>query len=349
MKKNALKMALTITAETGCVLRPTAIQFANQPKANSTDGAHHTPFKYYTDAIIGLCYHKMTDFKQTDPQELNFTKSAYLSLNPYVELFRKSAPRVQAITKAKPDLNLQIENFEKSMDEAWTALFSADTLNLSQVPRILNLISDFENHLGAPLLYNLTLQFSERFTEKLIGFYSLLFHLRSVIAIDHNAYVHDSSIDTVKCDSISDYLPKSDFTANDALLFWQFKKLSTPFVAHKDKDVRIEKLLVQPLEKYFYQYNHNACCLIDQLPNSFLNSVSAGDLEETLHHVQMDWLLGSASGLLFKIREEIFGLIEGYDKVFWPESLHHKAKVGSQLKLTFEINQHDLAIEPNAA
>ena len=120
-------------------------------------------------------------------------------------------------------------------------------------------------------------------------------------------------------------------------------------MAHKDKDVRIEKLLVQPLEKYFYQYNHNACCLIDQLPTSFLNSVSTTDLEDTLHHVQMDWLLGSASGLLFKIREEVFGLIEGYDKVFWPESLHHKPKTGTQLKLVFEINQNDLAIEPHAA
>lgn len=349
MKKNALKMALTITAEKGCVLRPITVKVSHQPPSPSIEASHHAPFKYYTDAIIGLCYHKMTDFKHSQADGNHFTENAYRSLNPYLELFRKSSPRVQALGKPKPEQKLQVENFEKSMDEAWSKLFTAEHMDLTTVPRILNLISDFENQLAAPLLYNLSLQFSERFTEKLISFYSLLFHLRSVVAIDHNAYVHDSSIDTVKCDSISDYLPKSDYTANDALLFWQFKKLSIPFVAHKDKDVRIEKLLVQPLEKYFYQYNHNACCLIDQLPTSFLNSVSTTDLEDTLHHVQMDWLLGSASGLLFKIREEVFGLIEGYDKVFWPESLHHKPKSATQLKLVFEINQNDLTIEPHAA
>ena len=235
------------------------------------------------------------------------------------------------------------------MTDIWHTVFLKDSVDFSKIQKALDLISDFENHLGSPFLYNFSLQLSSAFQSKLVAFYSFLFHLRSVVAIDHNAYVEDSSIESVKCDSISDYLPKSDYTTNDALLFWQFKKLSTPFVGHKDKDVRIEKLLVQPLEKYFNQYNHNACCLIKNLPHSFLNSQSPAQLEETLHHVQMDWLLGSSSGLLFKIREELFGLIEGYDKVFWPESLSMKSKTSSKLRLEFQITLKDLSQEPVAA
>lgn len=348
MKKNQLKMNLVIATEAGSVLHPVALRLL-PVKTSRSEALPQTPFKYYTDAIIGLCFHKMTDFKNLEASEVSFSQSAYASLNPYIELFRKSAPRVQSISRVHSTRQITLENFEKKMTDQWQILFSKDAVEFSKIQNLLDLVSDFETQLGSPLLYNFTLNFSDRFKEKLICFYSFLFHLRSVIAIDHNAYVEDSSIESVKCDSISDYLPKSDYTANDALLFWQFKKLSTPFVAHKDKDARIEKLFVQPLEKYFYQYNHNACCLIDQLPHSFLNELSHAELEETLHHVQMDWLLGSVSGLLFKIREELFGLIEGYDKVFWPETLNLKPKSNSQLKLSFEITANDLAEESSAA
>lgn len=348
MKKDLLKMGITISTDTGSILRPTSLTFSC-PKAARLESLPHAPFKYYTDAIIGLSFHKMTDFKHCEATDTSFAQSAYAALNPYVELYRKSAPRIQSLTKTALTQKIQFENFEKKMTDLLQSLFSGSTIDLAKVPQVLDVISDFETQAGSPLLYNFSLNFSDRFKEKLIGFYSFLFHLRSVIAIDHNAYVEDSSIESVKCDSISDYLPKSDYTTNDALLFWQFKKLTTPFVSHKDKDVRIEKLLVQPLEKYFYKYNHNACCLIDQLPPALLNSLSQVELEETLHHIQMDWLLGSPSGLLFKIREELFGLIEGYDKVFWPESLSLKPKVSSHLKLSFEISNQDLIIESTAA
>lgn len=345
---NLLKMGIEISTDSGAVLRPTSLKVST-PNPNHFGAVPHTPFKYYTDAIIGICFHKMTDFKALDPSQKKFAEAAYNTLNPYVELFRKSAPRVHSISKMKQDPTLNIENFEKNMFDIWQNLFSGDHVDFSKIPKALNLISDFENQTGSPFLYNFALDFSPTFKEKLVCFYSFLFNLRSVIAIDHNAYIEDSSIESVKCDCISDYLPKSDYTINDALLFLQFKKLSTPFLGHKDKDVRFEKLFAQPLEKYFYQYNHNACCLIDQLPPSFLSSLSMTELEDTLHHVQMDWLLGSPSGLLFKIREELFGIIEGYDKVFWPETENISIKSSSKLVLSFQITTQDLTHDSAAA
>lgn len=344
-------MGIEISTDSGSVLHPVALKLTSK-KLDKFESSPSAPFKYFTDAILGLSYHKLTDFKFVESSEKPFVENAYSTLNPYIELFRKSAPRVQSVSKSnseKPGKDLKIENFEKNMSDLWQSIFLKDSVDFSQIQKSLDVISDFENHLGAPFLYNFSLQFSPGFQGKLVAFYSFLFHLRSVIAIDHNAYVEDSSLESVKCDSISDYLPKSDYTTNDALLFWQFKKLSTPFVGHKDKDVRIEKLLVQPLEKYFNQYNHNACCLIQNLPHSFLSSQSPAQLEETLHHVQMDWLLGSSAGLLFKIREELFGLVEGYDKVFWPEALNLKPKTSSKLKLEFQVTSKDLNQEPVAA
>lgn len=348
MKNDVLKMAIEILTDTGSVLRPVSMKLS-VPSPTATNAIPHTPFKYYTDAILGLCYHKMTDFKYAETSLKAFTETAYNSLNPYIELYRKSSPRVQSITNVKNQNSLNIENFEKSLTDSWALIFKNGVVDFEKIQHVLDLVSDFENELGSPFLYNFGLQFSDRFRDKLTAFYSFLFHLRSVIAIDHNAYVEDSSIESVKCDSITDYLPKSDYTANDALLFLQFKKLAAPFVNHKDKDARIEKLFVTPLEKSFHKYNHNACCLIEQLPPSLLNSLSPAQLEETLHHVQMDWLLGSPSGLLFKVREELFGLIEGYDKVFWPESLIYKPKAGSKLHLGFKISQQDLFTETSAA
>ncbi len=348
MKKDVLKMRIEISTDTGSILRPIALRLG-APTAAQADALPHAPFKYYTDAIIGLCFHQMTDFKFVDPNDKLFAENAYKALNPYTELYRKSAPRVQSILKSQKEKNLKIENFEKNMTDLWQHMFLKNSVDFAKVQNALDLVSDFENHLGMPFLYNFSLTFSERFQTKLTAFYSFLFHIRSVIAIDHNAYVEDSSIDSVKCDSISDYLPKSDYTTNDALLFWHFKKLTTPFVGHKDKDVRLEKLLVQPLEKYFNQYNHNACCLINNLPPSFLTNLAPVALEEALHQVQMDWLLGSPSGMLFKMREELFGLIEGYDKVFWPEALNLPTKSQSKLQLGFQITTQDLNQEPQAA
>ena len=350
--KMVFQMGIEIKAATGSILKPSQLQFWDL----TTEGlppqiknqTPQAPFKYYTDAILGLCYHKMTDYRNLTPEQKQFAMQAYRSFDPYTELYQKSAPRVRAL-RGNSTNNLKHENFEKKMTEIWTDIFSSKTIQFSKLVKALDCLSEFEMTMESTFLYNFNVQFSERMTEKLICFYSFLFHLRSMMAVDHNAHVEDSSFESIKCDSISDYLPKADYTVNDALLYFQFKKLSVPFTGHKDKDPRIEKLFVEPMMKSFNQYNHNACCLIEQLPKSFLSSLSSSELEEALHHVQMDWLLGSESGLLFKIREELFGATEGYDKIFWPELTSARPKAATSLSICFELSHKDLAKESAAA
>lgn len=353
MKNDNFQMVIEIKTHSGSVLKPHEIHFWDLNSKNNPKHLHNllpnAPFKFFTDAILSLCYHKMTDYKSLTSEQKSFSEKAYRALDPYTELYYKSTPRVKSLRSKNLTQQIYFENFEKKMSEAWSHAFTKNTISFTKLAEALDCISEFEHQITAPLIYNFSVQFSEKFTEKLICFYSLLFHLRSVIAVDHNAHVEDSSYESVKCDSISDYLPKSDYTVNDALLYWNFKKLSIPFTAHKDKDTRLEKLFIEPLNRHFRQYNHNACKLIDQLPPSFLNSLNQTDLEEALHHVQMDWLLGSESGLLFKIREELFGVLEGYDKIFWPECSELKPKKASSLNLCFAISEKDLFKEKAVA
>lgn len=348
-------MGYEMQTESGAVLKPTGLQIWDK-SSHFSEYIPQAPFKFLTDALVGLTFHKMSGFKYLDSMEKTFAEQAYLSMDPYPELFKKSAQGMKAIRKGeskKKNTNLQcqliIENFQKKMNKIFDQVFLKNKVDFTQLNEALQTINDFENQTGSPFLYNFYLQFSPEFNERLLAFYSFCFHLRTIIAVDHNAHVEDTSLQSVNCDSISNYLARADYTANDALLFWQFKKLSKPFVGHKDKDNRIDMLFVSPLERSFYQYNHNACCLIDQLPESFLNSMSNTELEEALYQVQMDWLLGSETGLLFKIREELFGLTQGYEKIFWPEASNQRPKKASKLKLCFEISDQDISTTSSAA
>jgi hypothetical protein len=278
----------------------------------------------------------MTDYVHVSAESKDLMQKVYHNFDHYTELYNKSNPRVKALAHATIPQKKQFDALEKKMTEIWKNAFSENKVSFNKLTEALTVIAEFESHIASPLIYNLSVNFSAGFTEKLIAFYSMLYHLRSVVAVDHNAHVEDTSLETVKCDSISDYLPKSDYTINDALLYWHFKNLT------ENVSGEVEKTIVAPMHNYFIQYSHNACNLIDQLPGNFLESLKNVDLEEALHHVQMDWLLGSCSGLLFKIREELFGVLEGYDKIFWPEASNAKNKKASVLTLNFTLSDKDV-------
>lgn len=344
MKHNALQLAVEIKTSTGSVLKPSEIHFwdiqSSQAPAHVKKLEAHSPFKFYTDAILALCFHKLTKFKYVNAEQHDFADKSYHFFDHYTELFNKSAPRVKSLAQKNVSHQKHVDEFEKKVSHSLDVAFASNKVSIHHLVDVLNHISDFETQISAPLIYNFSVHFSAEFTEKLICFYSFLFHLRSVVAIDHNAHAEDSSHESVTCDSITDYLAKADYTVNDALLYWHFKNLSSPFTNSKtgQKNVGVENQLVLPMLGHFHQYNHNACHLIDQLPEKFLLSLNDHDLEDALHHVQMDWLLGSASGLLFKVREELYGVVEGYDKIFWTHCSGLKSKKASVLNLSFELN-----------
>lgn len=343
MKHNSFSMGFEIKTSSGAINTPT--QFI--PWNKEADSADYTPtatLKYMNDALIGMNFHVLNKFKHASKADQQFIHDFLKNIDPYFEIYANSSARLTEINKKSPIhksfTNKEfISHFEKEFTQILDQCFAGEGVQFKFVDEALNCITDFEKKIGSAFLYNFSVQFSEKFTEKLVSFYSFLFHVRTVVAMNHNHKVEDTAFESVKCDSINDYLAKTDFTVNDALLYWQFKKLATPFTG--TPDVRVEKLLVNPLEQSFQKYNHNACALINNLPESFLTFHSAVQLEESLHQVQMDWLLGSSCGLLFRLREECYGIQHGYDKIFWPEATQTKSKKHASLKFCFELLESD--------
>jgi hypothetical protein len=351
MKNKFFQVAIEIKTSPGPILKPKEVAVWEINSQKTPPHLHNSealaPLKYFTDAILALSFHKITDFKFVYETEKENIVAAYDKFDHFSELYSKSQARVKSLGSKNLILSKHAELFESAVTKSLDEAFHSQELDLNKLVKILNQISEFESQTSAPLIYNFSIHFSAHFTEKLIAFYSFLFHLRSLVAIDHNAHVDDSSHQSVTCDSISDYLPKSDYTVNDALLYWHFKNLCSQYNSHKEnnKNSAFENEIANPMLQYFQQLNHNACHLIEQLPKSFLNSLSDHDLEEALHHVQMDWLLGSSTGLLFKIREELYGVLEGYDKIFWTHCSGLKHKKASKLSVAFALDVHHKSIK----
>lgn len=323
MKHKSLRLGFDVSMEKGSTWKPLKVQFWNQEDSYSKFKPS-APFKYMGDALVGLSLVKLNHYIKspvaTPHLDYSFAFDAWKALDPHIELYERSQPRVRALQShlavVNPDLCAEFENH---FNEHFEMALKPWGVDLTALWPLLDSFQWFENKVGAPLLYNFGLNFSKPFTEKLHSLYSFLYHLRSIVAVDHNAHTEDPSHEGVKVDAITDYLPRAEYVVNDALLYWNFKKFSQPFAGPKTPDSRVEKLFVNPMEKAFQKYSHNACCLVDNLPKDFISSMNPVELEEAFYLVQMDWLLGSPAGLLFKIREEIFALQSGYEKIFWKD------------------------------
>ena len=349
--KRSLKFGFEIVMEKASTPRPVAVRVSEKkPQAQGS----LPPFKYMADALCGLSMIRLNPNLQcpvSHPEHAAaFCDDAWKTLDPHWELWNRAADRVQSLSRDARKVDAkETAGFEKNFSEILHAALGPDGVRLHALADLVHAINDLETRKDSPLLYNFGLKFSPTFIERLHALYSFLFHLRSVVAVDWNAHVDDPSHEAVKVDSITDYLPKADYVVNDALLYWQFKKLSHPFVAGRQSDVKVEKLLIEPLHQAFRAASHNACHLIDHLPESFLKKMGPADLEEALYLVQMDWLLGSEAGLLFRIREELYGLQNGYEKIFWYDMIPHAAKRAFNLSLSFEISDKDLHAGADAA
>ncbi len=344
MNSHTFVMGFEITTIAGSVLKPTQFSVWDQ-NSRFSEFLPQAPLNYFNDVLVGLQFHKMFNYVYLNENDRPQVDQLIKEICPYYSLFLNSSKKLSRIqnmqfTQPKEVSSSNAKKFETEWWKAWSHLNPQNNKwDLSKLNQCIQLINNFESDMKSTLIYNFQIGFSDQLNQQLLSLYSFLFHLRSLIALQHNTHVDDSSFESVKCDSISDYLPRADFTTNDALIYWQFKKLSTPFIGHKDKDIRIEKLFVEPMDRAFLQFNHNACALIDQLPPEYINSLPQSDLEIHLHQIQMDWLLGSSTGLLFRIREELFGLIQGYDRLFWSETNQDKVHKSTPIRFCFELDR----------
>lgn len=345
MKKQKIAFGFNIVTESGPLPKPVAIKVA--PERENTKFSK--PLKYMADALTGLSMIRLNSNLQCPVNKTDWPADlcheAWNKLDPHHELYQRSQQRVQSLRKkVEPIHSSLLAGFEKSFSDTLQAACKHDGVDLKDLWPLLDSISFLESKISSPLLFNFGIHFSKSFVEKCHTLYSLLFHIRTLIAIDHNGHqVEDTSHEALKVDSITDYLPRSEYIVNDALLYYGFKKLAHTYTATKSSDVKIEKLFVDPMQQYFKQFTHDAVCLIDQLPKDFLEKFKTPDLEEALYLVQMDWLLGSEAGLLFRLREELYGLMNGYEKIFWHDKDGRHVQQPSRLTLHFELSPNEWA------
>jgi hypothetical protein len=345
MKKQKIAFGFNILTEGGPLPKPVAITVA----PNKPDTKYTKPLKYMADALAGLSMIRLNANLQCPLSNGKFStescNEAWNHLDPHHLMYQRSQQRVSSLRSKMASVSPQlISSFEKTFTETLNNACKPDGIDLKDLWPLLDAITYLESKISSPLLFNFSLSFSKSFTEKCHALYSLLFHIRTLVAIDQNGHqVEDSSHEALKVDSITDYLPRSEYIVNDALLYYNFKKLAHVFTSTKESNVKVEKLLVEPMLKCFENFTHDAVYLVESLPKDFLEKFRSNDLEEALYLVQMDWLLGSEAGLLFRMREELFGLLNGYEKIFWHDKDGRHSQKPVKLSLHFELSQDDWA------
>lgn len=334
----SLWLGYDVISEMTSFARPHRIEFWKDQDFQGL--SPETPFHYKSDALMGLSLyllHSNWSTKHLPARRDQLTEDLWKSLEPHYELWLRAQPRIQALrAEGKANKNkTDHEDFILSFGEILAAAEEKSGFNLDAIHPLTELIDQIEVKTGRPMLYDFSLQLPQDVRTKLHWLHSMLFHLRTLVAMDYNAYIHDPTHEAIKVDSITDYVARAEYVANDALLYWNFKKMR----ARVPDDVALD------LEQQFLTYSHNGAYLIESLPKSFLNGMNSEELEETLYLVQMDWLLGTDAGLLFRIREEIYGLQEGYENIFWPD-LHNQAKptagMAERLSIQCELSEQSL-------
>ncbi len=291
------------------------------------------PLHYKTDALLGLSLFNINP--KLTKADSEFTKIAWQSLEPHWELYQSTQERVASIKgKTQAADSKWAASFETNFNEVISSSMTEKGLNLNKFIELIDEIDRFEAQLKSPLIYNFTINFSDEFTDKLHFLYSFLFNLRALVGVDHNAHIIDSVHECVTVDSITDYVPKAEYVTNDAMIFYSFMKQLKKSGRQMDAE----------LDLAFKKYTHNGVCLIRNLPKDFLAELTQAELEEALYLVQMDWLLGTEAGLLFRIREELFGLKSGYDKVFWTHAVARKNSMPARLTVNCQLSEKDLPV-----
>lgn len=325
-------------------LRPSQIEYwTQQDKFSKIEP--QSPFHYHGDLLTGASLVLLNPFlktpllKGTVPFQL--CQKLWSQLDPHHQVFESCQERVQSLRKSFPSSGQiptqPVEKFEKNLQKVLENAQKPWGINLNEFQDFVDSIFHLESELKAPLLYNWKVRFSDSTVQSLHVLYSFLFHLRSLVAFDYNLQIKDPSYEALKLDSISDYIPRPDYVAQDAILFWKFKSQTKPF----EKDSKMWNLLIRPTLQSFQNHSHNAFYLVEHLPESFVQKLPPSEMPETLHLVQMDWLLGTEAGLLYRIREELYGLLGGYEKLFWVEELNANFRT-SNLTIHTQISQRDL-------
>ena len=291
-----------------------------------------SPLPYFTDAILGLSAFQLTlnanDYASTSEVE-ELVSLLWQKLEPMHEVYRRSHQRVSPLLQIKPSLpSKEMEiMLEQSLKDILKQSCTTKGIDLTEVLNLIDSLNYFEAKRSHPLLFDTQLQISESTLRQLHILHSLLYNLRAVIAIFYNSTRKEMLYESLHLDSVKDYFHAPDLLTNETMLYFQFLNLC--------KKGQIKDQSEALLNKAFKNHLPHSHYLVHSLPGNFFTNQNFELLEQSLYTFQIDWLLGSPAGLLYRIREELMGIKEGYENTFWPELQNEESSEPSR---TLQVN-----------
>ena len=325
-----------ITVRSAPILQPLNVQFWKEE--TYLKFAPQPPFLYKADALVGLSLAllhpslPLPNSKHSSGKR-DFVESLWNELEPHHEMFLRAQNRVEALRQnLKPTPIELVREFEAGLNQCLKQSLTPNGIDFVQLESLIDFLEFFEARLKKNLLFHFQLRFPKELNRSLQYLYSLLFHTRNLMVMDFNSNVQDPSHEGLKVDSVSDYLPHADYLANDAVLFHVLQKRN-----------------IKDLRKVFHDHSNSGAVLIESLSPEFLQGLNEEEMAEALYLVQMDWLFGTDAGLLFRIREELYGLRDGFEQVFYRNVESSQMQEAHTLSANFQIKDSDLFPPSKAA
>lgn len=325
-------------AKTGYpIFHPSLVEFVASP-ARGTHDPNTTPFAYLTDALTGLSGAKL--ILHAEENFKNFSHppgviKAWQQLEVSLEIYRRSHLRIKEYTKNSSKLSPETQVLIQGTQSIIAEGTKNNTLSIKAFEELIGIINQFEQKLTSPLVYNFNVNLPGEAIEVLLTLYSFLFNLRALIALDYNSQTKDSTFEALRVDSVSDYLADASFVANDTILYHSMMNLT--------KKHKVPPEFTKSMQERFQAWTHNGTTLYHSLPESIFKTNDPEELIETLYNLQMDWLLGSPSGVLFRLREELYASKEGFHRIFWPEAGPRPSNRNGKLEVACDLGSGEIA------
>lgn len=275
--------------------------------------SNYEPLPYYTDAMVGLSAVKLYLHAHESVSSNGEALAPLLwqRLEPLQEIYNRSHDRIRPLLKKEITATALNDEFEKNF---WTILKESCTqegTQLSELIHLIDAINFFETKREKPLIFDSSLSLSAETLNALLTVYSLLYNLRGLMAYHYNSGRKDTIYGNLQIDSVKDYFHAAELLTNEALLYFHFQSLQRAGTLNGPSLESLGQAF-----RNFLPYSH---FLVSALPSEFFIQQNHETLEQSLYAFQIDWLLGTPAGLLYRIREELIGLKEGYEQSFWPE------------------------------
>lgn len=289
----------------------------------------YAPLPYFTDAIVGLSAFKLLVHSKESLSSNEEALAALLwqKLEPMHEVYHRSFYRIKTLLATKSMDPISEMNFEQSLRDIVKSACTNEGTYLNELTNLIDSINYLETKRSHPLLFDTKLQLSNSSLSILHTLYSLLYNLRALTAIHYNGNRKDNLFETLQIDSVKDYFHAPDLLTNESMLYYKFIQYRQETQSGIIKD----DSMIQAFKAYLPHSHY----LVTSLPEDFFTKQSSESLEQSLYTFQIDWLLGSPAGLLYRVREELIGLKEGYEHTFWPE-LH--SDVNPEPASTLHVN-----------